>query len=116
MRELMLYPESDGEMSFVLKVQFEGGSKVYEYSWRGGAQLPSPATGDMFAVVDARGEPEVVQVTGIVPYHEKWFEGDLKEAICIFSGSIWWKRPKKWRRESSPSRATNDLKDDDIPF
>lgn len=92
------YPESEleGVATFAIKVQFEGSTKLYEYAWTGGAQLPSPARGNLFAVVDARGDPKVVRVVDIVPYYDRNFEGDLKPVFAIFTGSILWSRPDFW--------------------
>lgn len=101
-----------GQHSYAVKIQFEGSSKIYEYAWEGGAQVPSPMPNNLFALIDARGVPKIVKVKDIVPYGDKWFQGELKPIHTLFTGDILWTKaegaPQEEKRRSPL--------DDEIPF
>lgn len=104
---------------YAVKIQFESTTKIYEYFLPADVEIPFSLE-DVRAVVDARGEPKIVKVVGIVGYEDRFYDGDLKPIIAMFSGGLIYVKPDEPREVYRPTPthtlASSNIDDDDIPF
>ena len=110
------------DQGYAVKVQFTTSSKVYEYFLPPDAIEPVSLE-NVRAVVDARGRTKIVRVVGIIPYEDRFFDGDLKPVIAIFDGDLLYEEPEEPREQTPARRAAKAYEDkpysdhdDDIPF
>lgn len=110
------------EQGYAVKVQFSTSSKIYEYFLPPDVEPPPMLLSltELRAVVDARGRTKIVKVVGIIPYEDRFFDGDLKPVMALFDGPLIYEEPDEYdtsvKRTKAPTETPPSHFDDDLPF